>query len=107
MDIETKLPFPETEFVTEPGLIECALSATNQRLVEVIEHMDNIIDFMPGDFDDDTPGPVVWQIREACLLELSRRFGSDDCALDLAKDALARSGRSGASSAPFLEVGHA
>ena len=107
MDKELKVTIPETEFVTEPGLMEAALSATNHRLVEIVEHMDIVIQFLPDEPDDQAPGHVVWQIREACLLELSRRFGSDDCALDLAKDALASSGGAGASSAPFLEVGHA
>lgn len=69
-------------------LTEAALSASNSRLVEVVEHMDVISEFLPD--PDNDPGHVVFQIREACHLELARRFGSPDTSLDLVKATLAR-----------------
>ena len=87
MDRKLRLPLGTSEYVTEPGLMEAALAASNRSLVKIIEHMDTISDYLPAEAFSDDSMHLVFQIRESCLLELSRRFGDVD-ALSVAKSQL-------------------
>jgi len=70
----------KSEFVKIEGLTEAAVMSSDEKLKVIIRYAETAASYLPeSSWDDDLPMHPILQVREACLTELVRRTGDEDC----------------------------
>ena len=70
----------KNEFVEIEGLTEAAVMSPDKNLRMIIRYVETAASYLPESvWADDTPAHPILQIREACLAELVRRSGDEEC----------------------------